>query len=266
MILTADNYYSLEADNHYMSCSLLQKFWECEAKACAYLRGEYVSEKTTALLVGNYVHSHFQSPEAKKRFMSENPDMCLKNGGLKSEYKQADKMIEALEQDEFCMYMLRGQKEVIVTAELFGMPWKVRFDNYCPGERFASDLKTTRSITDKDWVVRDGMNVKVSFIEAFDYMMRAAIYCEVERIAAGRAEGDWLNFYIVAVSKEDPPDKAVISLKDPTRYTAELERVKDSLMRIKLLKQGILQPIRCGRCDYCRSSKKVEGVINYRDL
>ena len=263
--LNKDNYFSLQADQEYMSCSQFQGFQKCEAKQMAKLAGEWVDEKSTALLVGSYVHSWNEGIEAKREFITNTPEMFTKTG-LKAEFKVADRMIEVLEQDEFCMHMLRGQKEVIVTAEMFGMWWKVRFDNYLPEEKFASDLKTTKSITEKDWVVRDGVNAKVSFVEAYDYLIRAAVYCEVERLATGREEGDWLNFYIVAVSKEDPPDKAVISLKDPFRYSLELEKIKESLLRIKLLKQGILRPIRCGKCNYCRSTKRVEGVLDYRDM
>jgi hypothetical protein len=216
--------------------------------------------------MGNYVHSHFESPEAKKKFLATNPEMFKKDLTLKSDYVDADEMIATLEADEYCMYMLQGDSEVIVTAELFGLPWKVKFDKYRPEKRRIVDIKTTKSIREHDWMVKDGQNIKANFLEVRDYLMRAAVYCEVERIASGREPGDWLDFYIVAVSKEDPPDKAVISLIDPYRYAEELAKIEANMTRIKLLKSGSLQPVRCEKCDYCRSTKKVEKALHYSEL
>lgn len=271
MELTRENYFSLEAEQEYISCSQYLDFvgggllQGCEAKAMAKIRGEWITGQSTALLVGTYVHAWNEGPDAKKEFIANTPEMFTKNG-LRAEFKVADRMIETLENDEMCMYMLQGEKEVIMTAEMFGLKWKVRFDNYISIKRRSSDLKTTKSIHDKEWIVKDGINQKVSFLEAYNYPLRAAVYSEVERLAHGCDEMDWPDFYIVAVSKEDPPDKAVINLKDPNRYLEELEGIESSLMRIKLLKQGILQPIRCEKCDYCRSTKVVEKVIHYTDL
>jgi hypothetical protein len=272
LVLTKDNYFSLQAEQEYMSCSQYIGFTGmagqpgCEAKAMAKIRGDWIEEQSKALLVGSYVHSWNEGPQAKREFIANHPEMFKKDGGLLKDYVEADNMIATLEKDEMCMYMLQGEKEVIFTAEMFGLPWKVRFDNYLPEKRRTSDLKTTKSISEHDWMVVDGKNVKASFVEIYNYPMRAAVYSEVERIVSGREEMDWFDFYIVAVSKEDPPDKAVISLKDPARYLEELARIEGSLTRIKLLKQGILQPIRCECCDYCRSTKVVEKVIYYKDL
>jgi hypothetical protein len=272
LILNKDNYFSQQAEQDYMSCSQYLSFIGmggnpgCEAKTMAKIRGEWIEESSTALQVGSYLHSHFEGPQAKKEFIANTPDMFLKNGGLKAEHKQADQMIATLENDEFAMYMLQGESEVIMTAELFGMWWKVRYDKYLSEKRRGADIKTTKSITEHDWIIRDAKNVKASFVEVYEYPLRAAIYSEVERIVTGHEEGDWPDFYIVAVSKEDPPDKAVVNMKDEYRYAQELEKVKESLTRIKLLKQGVLQPIRCGRCDYCRSTKRLERVIHYTDL
>ncbi len=270
MRLTRDNYFSLEAEQAYMSCSQYLDFVGtgnipgCEARALAKIRGEWAPEQSKALLVGTYVHTWNEGPEARREFIANNSDMFLKSGGLKAEYKQADLMIETLEKDEYCMYMLQGEKEVIVTADMFGVPWKVRFDNYLPEKMRSSDLKTTKSIHDYEWC--DRKRFKVSFVEMYDYLLRAAVYCEVERIAAGREEGSWINFYLVAVSKEDPPDKAVISLKDPQRYYEELAAIQNTMSRIKLLKMGIARPIRCEQCEYCRSTKTIESVIHYSEL
>ena len=69
MKLNKQNYYSNEADWQYLSVSQFKDFDRCEAAALAKLKGEYVSiGDNTALLVGNYVHSYFESQEAHEKF------------------------------------------------------------------------------------------------------------------------------------------------------------------------------------------------------
>ena len=48
MILTPDNYYSVEANREYMSCSQYQSFMDCEARTMAELEGRYVREDSDA--------------------------------------------------------------------------------------------------------------------------------------------------------------------------------------------------------------------------
>ena len=66
MELTAENYYSPEANAEYMSVSQFKSFagtdgkLACEAEAMAELRGEWEMKKTTALMVGSYVDSYFE--------------------------------------------------------------------------------------------------------------------------------------------------------------------------------------------------------------
>ena len=67
IILSDENYYSQEADLAYMSVSQYKKFLECETAALAKLKGEWTPESDPkALLVGNYVHSYFESPKFMK--------------------------------------------------------------------------------------------------------------------------------------------------------------------------------------------------------
>jgi hypothetical protein len=260
MILTKDNYYSLEADNEYMSCSLFQTFVECEARAMAKLRGEYKSESSDALLLGSYIHSHFEG--TGKDFLVEHPEMFKKNGELYEKFNKAYGMIQAVEKSDMCMFYLQGEKEVPVTAELFGLKWKIRFDNYNPSLGWNSDLKTTKSITEKEW--NDKKGKRVSFIDMYDYMMRAAVYSEVERIANNREE--WLKFYLVCVSKDKEPETIVILMNDEERYREELEKVEQYSTRIKLLKMGALRPTHCMECDYCKSVRKQKRVVTVQNF
>jgi len=61
MKLTAENYFSKEAEQFYMGSTQFKRFMQCEACAMAYIRGEYEQPKSTALLVGSYVEAHSQT-------------------------------------------------------------------------------------------------------------------------------------------------------------------------------------------------------------
>lgn len=261
-VLTRENYFSQEASLRYMSNSQYKLFNECEAMAVAQIAGDWVEKSSTALLVGSYVHAWAQG--VLREWLSEHPECLKKDLTLKADYVQADKMIATLEKDEFAMYVLEGQKEVVLTAEMFGCWWKIMIDSHNPEKRRNVDLKTTRSITDHVWSEEEW--AKVSFVEKYGYVTGATIYSEVERIAHGRPSEDWLDFYIVAVSKEDVPDKEVISIIDPDRYRQELVQIEAKMPRILQVKAGEVEPIGCGKCDYCRSIKRLAGVIHYTEL
>lgn len=259
--LKRDNYFTLEADQQYMSVSQYKNFLKCEAATLAKIKGEYVEPKSDALLLGSYVHAWLDG--TIEEFKEHNPEIFSSKGKTKGElkaaYQNANQMIQVLEEDPFIMFALQGEKEVVQTAELFGVPWKIRMDVYNPEKGRIADLKTVKGIYEKYWF--DGSYV--SFVEAFGYITQMAVYSEVERLNRGGA--DWLESYLVAVSKEDPPDKAIITI-DNDRLALELEEVENKIDRIAAVKYGKEEPKRCEKCDYCRRTKKVSGVIHYLDL
>jgi hypothetical protein len=262
MELNKSNYHSVEMEREFMSRSQYLSFLQCEAHEMAKLNGQWVDEPSDAFLVGSYVHAWNEG--TRSEFISEHPEMFKKDGSLKANFTQADKMIAVLEADPFAMYTLQGQKEVIFTAEFAGCKWKVMADVYNPEKKRMVELKTTRSIREKFW--NPDIKEKVSFIEQYNYMIQAALYSEIERLASGRPEGDWYSYYMVAVSKDDYPDKEVINLSDPTRWAYDLETIKEQMPRILAVKTGQVEPVRCERCDYCRSTKKLTRAIHYTEL
>lgn len=262
-ILTRENYHSLEANKIFMSRGQFIDFTtKCEAATVAKLRGEWVEEQSTALLVGSYVHAWSENRQSE--FIAEHPGMFKKDGGLKADYVQADEMINTLRNDPLVMYSLEGKKEVILTAEFAGATWKVMLDVYNPERRRIVDLKTTRNIREHVW--NEEWKTKLSFIENYNYVLQAALYAEIERIANGRPEEDWFDFYIVAASKQDYPDKEVIDMREPDRYRAELANIEANMPRVLALKNGEVKPERCEVCDYCRSTKKLTRAIHYSEL
>ena len=115
-----------------MSFSLFKDF-----EQCAKLKEDWQpTSSPVPLLVGNYVHSYFESAESHQSFVSENrkelmtrPTKSNPDGHLRAEFKVADSMIKTLNDDNMFNYFYRpGKKEVIVTGKIDGYWWKGKID------------------------------------------------------------------------------------------------------------------------------------------
>ena len=263
IVLTEDNYYSDAANYEYMSVSQFKAFAgtdgkvACEAAAMAELRGEWKKEKTTALLVGSYVDSYFEGVDSLERFQKNNPEIFSRDGELKAPYKQAERIIARIERDPFFMKCMSGQKQVIMTGVLFGTKWKIKMDSYIPNMVIV-DLKVMESITKHHWVRDLG---PVDFIRYWGYDIQGAIYQEIVRQNTGRK----LPFYIAAATKEKETNIEVIHVSDNFLRDA-MSIVEANMPRVLNVKAGMEEPRRCGTCDYCRSTKVLNGPIGILDL
>lgn len=179
MQLTEENYYSDIANYEYMSVSQFKDFngtygrVACEEAALAKLKGEYAQASSTALMVGSYVDRYFEG--TLDAFKSEHTEMFKKDGNLKAEYVKADALIQRAERDELFMKYMSGEKQVIMTAELYGTPWKIKMDSYIPGVAIV-DLKVMASLTKLEWVRDIGY---LDFVRYWGYDIQGAIYQEV---------------------------------------------------------------------------------------
>lgn len=274
-VLDKDNYYSREADRHYLSASQYEAFLECEAAAMAKLQGRYTPEESEALLVGRYFHSWFEGEAEFKQFCAENSSKIFKIKETKARgieivgkyapFEVADRMIAKANADPMIKQLidLPGENEIMMHGKLFGMyPWKIRLDKYIPDKRLIIDWKTVANIQEVTWSAKEG--AKVTFIENFNYMMRAAVYIEIEKQFTGKQTDP--VFMLVCLSKQDPPDKEMILLNHRQRLDLELEKIQERIGRIQRIKDGLIVPTRCGHCEYCRSTKKIFSPIEYFKL
>lgn len=253
--LTSQNYHSTEANQIYFSVSQFKQFNQCSAKAMAMLNEEYARKESSALLVGSYTHAAFDTSEEFHKLIEGNHESIFNRSGKKyADFQTADAMIQTIKDDPFAMFAMEGEKEQIYTAELFGAPWKVKVDSINHARKTFTDLKTTQSLSKRTWSTKYEMYV--SFVEAWDYVLQMAVYRKVLELNTGFA----YNPYIVAVTKEDPPDKAVIHF-DPDRFQFELDFVEVEMQKQIAIKSGEAPPVRCERCDYCRSTKKLSNTI-----
>lgn len=248
-MVTNENYFSPENNLTYMGSSQFKCFMSCEAMALAELRGEYVREKSVAMLVGSYVDAHYE--QTLHLFKAQTPVIFTQKGELKSEYRHAEYIIARLERDPlFCKYM-SGEKQVIQTGEIEGVPFKTKIDSYHPGKAIV-DLKVMR---DFEGIWKDGL--KLNFVEAWGYDIQGAIYQAVE--------GNQLPFFIAAGTKESEPDLQIISIpQDRLDYCLEI--VRNNVKRFNDIKHGLIEPTRCGRCDWCKRTKVLTDIIDYTML
>lgn len=295
-------YYGSEASWAYMGVSQYKDFMKCEAQALAKLKGEWDPiSNPKALLVGNYVHSHFEGVETHDKFKQQNAKELFKaptisrikealdsmgisykgltkkdeledlfdsiesdnkpfiSGGMYSEYLLADVMIKRIEEEQLFNFIWDGEKESVVTGELFGMDWKGKIDLLNVEKGYFVDLKTTAQLDKRFW--SDKYMQYVSFIEEFGYALQIAVYERLLELKYGKP----FTGYIYAVTKQATPDVAAIEIED-LKKGFELTELEATIDRVSRVKNGQEIPERCGHCDYCKQDKQLDGFIMSSDL
>lgn len=268
MDLLGKDYYSAASAHRYWSISQYKRFRECEARALAELEGEWEDQRdNTVLLVGNMVHSYFESPEAHKKFMDENADAMISKAGktkgqLKSDFLVGKRMIERLEADKEFMECYVGQKEVAVTGKIEGVEFKGKIDCLNVEKGYFVDIKTTKSDIDTEVWVQDeasGRNIQVRWFEAWGYILQMAAYKKMLEEEYGK---EFLPI-IYAVTKEPYPDTRAIAFESQEILDYELTKLSVLIQRLDKVKRGEEKAKPCGHCEYCKSkalTRRVEVI------
>ncbi len=261
-MLTAENYFSAAADYEYMSVSQFKNFVGsygmpgCYASAMAQIQGRYRRTASKAMLIGSYVDAYFEG--TLDQFKDDHPELFKQDGSLRAEFEHANRMIERVEQDEVFMSYMAGEKQVIMTGEIGGVPWKIKIDSYLPGVGIV-DLKVMESLTKQRYIADIGD--RLDFIRVWGYDIQGAVYHEIVRQNTGQK----LPFYIAGISKEDPTNFDVIYVHDVFLQEAirKVEREIDEVMRVK---RGEQEATRCEKCAYCISTKRLARPIGIPEL
>jgi hypothetical protein len=212
----------------------------------AIIQGRWQKEKSEALTVGNYFHTAFESDEAHEKFCNEHFEEIYKSKvsktgevivtGRYTPYEKADSMIRTAKDDNLIKSFIDmpGENEKIMTGVLFGIPWRIRLDKYIADKRMIIDWKTTADIRELKYnpVTKE----RETFIEAYGYVMRTAVYSEIEKQNAHSKVNP--AFIIISISKQDPPDKEALLLNHEMRYAWELEQIGKKVLRYRDIKQG----------------------------
>lgn len=272
MILTSENYYSREANMEYMSVSQFKAFSKCEAAAMAELRGEYEPRSTTALMLGSYIDA-FASGELSD-FTAQHPEIFKRDGTLKSDFAAADVAAARIVQDDlFCM-MLCGRSQVIRTGMIAGVPFKIKMDSLLSGSEVecivdafpqtadsfglcSGAIVDTKYMRDMAPVWSETEGRRVSFVEGWGYDLQGAVYQTVE--------GHMLPFFLAVVTKEQPADIRVLSIGQ-SQLDAGLCRIEEMAPRYQKIKRGEIQPERCEKCAYCRQTRRLTSIMDYKEL
>lgn len=267
-VLTAENYYSNEANKRYCSASEFKQYVSlgttaCEARAVALLNGTYEEPKSDALIFGSIVDYLWEHDGDLTDFNKEHPDIDLyssrgaSKGNVLAKWQKAIDVYKRTTKDELFSQFMSGERQKIFTGTIENVPFKCKLDSYLPHKAIV-DLKTTRSIRKPFRITDVGY---VSFVEKYGYTTQMAIYQELVR----QNTGETLPCFIAAVSKEDVPDIEIIYLDDEVLKEA-LAEVKAKVGNIQMLKNGEIEPIRCECCDYCKSTKKLTKAIHFSDI
>lgn len=242
MVLTEQNYYGKEANECFFSVSQYKDFMKCEAMAVAKIRGEYERPVTRALLVGSFVDSYFEGtlPE----FMKNNPVIFTRKNELKSEFKKANEIIGRVKSDPLFMQFMGGEKQTIMTFELFGVPWKIKMDSYLPGVCI-TDLKVVANFKS---------------LPLWRYDLQGAVY----QAGVLAVTDELLPFYLAAATKERVADLDIFQIPQTTLNLA-MDEIRYNIDHFVEVKAGLVPPKYCGKCDYCKSIKAA-AIRNYNEL
>ena len=155
------------------------------------------------------------------------------------------------------MKYMSGEKQKIMTGELFGALWKIKMDSYIPNVAIV-DLKVMASVTDLKWVRDIGY---LDFVRYWGYDIQGAVYQKIVELKTGKK----LPFYIAAATKEKQPDIRIIHVTQ--NYLDEaLHVVEANLPRVLRVKSGQTAPDRCDLCDCCRFNRVLTAPISINDL
>lgn len=254
MNLTNENYFTLEAENAYMSNHLWGDFMKCEARTIACLDGKYEKPDKKpgkdVLIAGHVMEAVIQGRDYK-----DIPGIYQKDcKTLYADYLQAVNMGKRAMRDPLFCKVTAGAKQEIYTGEIGGLPWKCKTDDVNHEKRVICDIKSTADFDD-DWKEIEGKNKKVPWYWVYDYPRQLATQRELVRQNTGE------NYFclLAAVTKQDPPDIRIIEVSLEKDFALELMGIESKSLRIKEVFQRREKPTSCGVCDYCRKVKVLTG-------
>lgn len=272
MELTRENYFSQEAQMAYMGSSQFKDFLSCEAAALAKIQGRYKPPASRSMLVGSYVDAWYSGELPD--FTERHPDMFKKGRTLKADFLAANAIIDRMQADQLYSLLMSGEKQVIRTGKIAGVPFKIKIDSLLDaaacrqiaeefpgaapalgfGDGAIVDQKVMRDLGD---VWSDEERRMVPFAQAWGYDIQGAIYQAVE--------GHMLPFILAVGTREEPADLAALYIPDDA-LRAKLYEVEDLAPRFQAIKEGREEPRRCERCPWCRATRTLRTIVDFREL
>ena len=262
--VTAANYFEPDIEMAYMGSTQVKSFMACEEAALARVQGRYRTPASQSMLVGSYVDAYYSGELPV--FRAKHPQIFKRDGELKAEFQRSADIIGRMEEDDLYTLMMAGQKQVIRTGEIAGVPFKIKIDSLLDAEtcrevarkfpKMAEALGPCEGAIVDQKVMRDTQDVwseeqhrRVSFIEGWGYDIQGAIYQAVE--------GHMLPFLLAVGTREDPPGLGAFWLRD-SHLSEKLMELEDIVPRFQAIKEGREKPRRCGKCAWCRATRRLD--------
>ncbi|MGL6015628.1 MAG: PD-(D/E)XK nuclease-like domain-containing protein, partial [Selenomonadaceae bacterium] len=159
------------------------------------------------------------------------------------------------------------------TGAIAGVPFKIKIDSlldagtvaeiirrfpetepvFGMGDGAIVDQKIMRDLED---VYSEEEMQRVSFVEAWGYTLQGAIYQAVE--------GNMLPFVLAVGTKEKNATDIAALYIDDRDLAASLAEIEERAPRFQAIKEEKIDPVRCERCDYCKATKKLSTIVNYK--
>lgn len=288
MELNKKNYFDLSNENRYLGSSSIKAYdlysGGCPAKKTAQLKNEWQDKPNPAFLLGNFLHSW--SSGDLQEFISNTPELFKKDGTLLAKYALGDTMIEIFKTDPALIEMRKGEKEKIYVGKICGVEFKIQVDILNVKECRFCDIKTTKSMYER-YYNKETKKYDMSFIQKYDYPLQFSIYAEIlrqnykkileeslkvyaekelEKFIKLMNDEEYFECYILVVDKQEIPDRNVIFMDINSFIKEKLEEIELKLPRIMAVRNGDVEPERCEKCEFCRSSKVITKPIHYLDL
>ena len=105
------------------------------------------------------------------------------------------------------------------------------------------------------------MRVILSVAEYWAYTIQMAVYQKIVEINTGKK----LPCILAFVTKEDSPEIKLCYI-DQMTLDHSLNEVEMNMASVLAVKSGEVEPIPCGKCDWCKATEPIEEVINIADL
>ena len=102
---------------------------------------------------------------------------------------------------------------------------------------------------------------KENFVDYWNYTWQAALYQKGVEINANKQ----LPFFIAAVTKEKEPNIALLNIPQEV-LDEKLAIIEEALPIVYAIKNKQIIATRCEHCDYCKATKVLNKIIDYRDL
>ena len=273
MSIVEENYFSKENEWKYTGSSQIKALLNCPAREMAILNGEWIEEKTTSQMVGSYVDASMSG--TLDIFKAQNPELFKKDGTLKAEFLQAQRIYERIEKDPMFKKYISGDHQTIMTFmfDVLNRKWlkyndenkvpencipiKIKIDSYFPGKAIV-DLKVVK---DFEPMWNPKTQSKENFIDYWNYALQAALYQKGVEINTNKQ----LPFFIAAVTKEKEPDIALLNIPQEV-LDEKLVMIEEALPIVYAIKNKQIIATRCEHCDYCKATKVLTSIIDYRDL